>query len=174
MPSLKSHDVAVALQLALTPGLPFRELSAAVGLSLGEAHNAVQRLRSSRLLRADSGEVNRGALIEFLSAGVPYAFFAEPGPETRGVPTAHSAPPLVREFSDGQVVVWPSLTGETRGASLEPLYPGAPQTANHNRDLYELLTLVDAIRVGRARERQRARALVRERLSTGKNPDVDS
>lgn len=172
MPSLKSHDVAVALQLALTPGLPFRDLSAAVGLSLGEAHNAVQRLRASRLLRTDSGEVNRGALLDFLIAGVPYAFFAEPGAETRGVPTASSAPPLAREFSGGEVMVWPSLNGEARGASLEPLYPAAPQTAKHNRDLYELLALVDAIRVGRARERQRARALMRERLSAARDAET--
>jgi DNA-binding Lrp family transcriptional regulator len=167
---LRPHDIAVALQLALTPCLPYRRLAEAVGLSQGEVHNAVKRLRASRLLRGDTREVNIGALLEFLSGGVPYAFPAEPGPESRGVPTAHSAPPLASEFGGGEEVVWPSLDGQVRGASVEPLLPGAPATVHHNPQLYELLAIVDALRIGRARERQRARTLLQERLTGSAHP----
>ena len=45
---LKPADVAVALQLSLTPDVPYRELAAAVGISHGEAHNAVRRLQAAR------------------------------------------------------------------------------------------------------------------------------
>lgn len=165
MPSLRPHDVVVALQLAVTPDLPYAALSKAIGLSQGEAHNAVKRLTSARLLKADSREPNRHALLEFIVGGVPYAFAVEPGPPTRGVPTAHSAPPFSGEILESEPVVWPSMEGDTRGASIEPLYPGAPATARLNPVLYELLALVDAIRIGRARERQRAKAMLHDRLT---------
>lgn len=164
MPSLKPHDVAVALQLALTPAISYRALAQAVGLSQGESHNSVQRLAFARLLRPDTRTVLRGALLEFLSGGVPYAFPTEAGREARGVPTAHAGPPLAEEFPAANAVVWPDMHGTHRGASLEPLYPGATGTPQNNPELYELLTLVDALRIGRARERQRARTLLRERL----------
>lgn len=111
-----------------------------------------------------------GALLEFLVGGVPYAFPAEPGPETRGIPTAHSAPPLVGEIGADGAVVWPSAEGHVRGASVRPLYPGAPALARHNVRLYELLAIVDALRIGRARERQRAKALLHERLIGSSRP----
>jgi hypothetical protein len=165
MPSLRPHDVVVALQLALTPGAPYRALALAVGLSQGEVHNAVKRLAFARLVRPDTRAVHRGALLEFLAAGVPYAFPAEPGPDTRGVPTAHAAPPLASEFPDVAAVVWPAAEGQRRGAAVEPLYAGAPGTFRSNRELYELLALVDALRVGRARERRRAKGLLQDRLT---------
>jgi hypothetical protein len=51
-----------------------------------------------------------------------------------------------------------------RGESLVPLYDGAPQLASTAPELYELLTLVDAIRVGRARERKMATEALDARL----------
>lgn len=162
--SLKPADVAVALQLALTPDAPYRELAAAVGISHGEAHNAVRRLQAARLLRAGSRTVKTEALLEFLLGGVPYAFAATPGSDVRGVPTAHAAPPLAADFVGAEAYVWPSAEGGVRGESVEPLYPGAAHTAIANPALYELLALVDALRIGRARERQRARAHLRQRL----------
>lgn len=164
MDRLRPHDVAVALQLALTPGAPYRGLAAAVGLSQGEAHNAVKRLVASRLVRSDGRSVNAAALLEFLAGGVPYVFPAEPGPDSRGIPTAHAAPPFAGYLGQSQSVVWPSADGHVRGAAVEPLYVSAPETARRNPQLYELLSIVDALRIGRARERQHAKALLHERL----------
>jgi DNA-binding Lrp family transcriptional regulator len=161
---LKPADVAIALQLSLTPDVPYRDLAAAVGISHGEAHNAVRRLQAARLLRAGSRVVKTEALLEFLIGGVPYAYAATPGAEVRGVPTAHAAPPLAAEFAAAHAYVWPSAEGLVRGESLEPLYAGAVHTATTNPALYELLALVDALRAGRARERQRARDHLRQRL----------
>jgi hypothetical protein len=161
---LKPADVAVALQLSLTPDAPYRALAEAVGISHGEAHNAVQRLQTARLLRAGSRSVKTEALLEFLFGGVPYAFAVTPGAEMRGVPTAHAAPPLATDFIAADAYVWPSVEGQVRGASLEPLYAGAVKTATTNPTLYELLALVDALRAGRARERQRARDYLRRRI----------
>jgi hypothetical protein len=117
-----------------------------------------------RHLSADRRAPRKTSLIDFLLKGVPYAFPAELGPETRGVPTAHAAPPLDADFSSSDALVWPFVDGKRRGASVEPLFEGAPMLAQSNQALYELLALVDALRVGQARERELATKLLRERL----------
>lgn len=163
-PSLRPGDVAVALELALRPGQALVPIAQAVGISLGETHNAVRRLRAARLLRPDDRHVMLHALIDFLTSGVPYAFPGTLGAETRGVPTAWAAPPLAEEFGGADPVVWPSTAGRVRGQSLTPLYPGATALPKSRPDLYELLALVDAVRIGRARERTLAVTHLRQRL----------
>ena len=172
-PPLKPQDIAVALQVLLTPEATYAALASATRLSQGEVHNAVRRLRGARLVLADAQQVNRAGLLEFLGSGVPYAFPAETGAEARGVPTAHSAGLLREEFVTTDVIVWPSLAGNVRGASVAPLYAAAPATASHNPALYELLALVDAVRVGRARERTRAKQLLRERIMSASSSGVN-
>ncbi|HKK92568.1 MAG TPA: helix-turn-helix domain-containing protein [Longimicrobiales bacterium] len=161
---LKPQDVCVLLQLSLSPGATFRELSERIGLSVGEVHNATKRLEAARLCSPTDRSVNRRGLLEFLLSGVPYAFPGELGTETRGVPTAHSGPAMRDEFDPDQVVVWPSASGNERGLSLAPLCPSAPAVAGPNPELYRLLTLVDALRIGRARERESAGRILRDEL----------
>jgi hypothetical protein len=170
MPPLKPQDIAVALQLALTPGLTYAALAVATGISQGEVHNAVRRLRGARLVVADVTRVHGPALLEFLGSGVPYAFPADAGAESRGVPTAHAAGVLGEGFSMTESLVWPSVEGRVRGASVVPLYDGAAATAARNPALYELLALVDAVRIGRARERTRAKQVLRERIAAVSAP----
>ena len=54
------------------------------------------------------------------------------------------------------IPVWPYGSGEERGAALDPLYPSVPKSVTKYPDplFYGLLTLLDAIRAGRAREKQ--------------------
>lgn len=170
--ALRPHDVAVALQLVISPQQTYAKLGEAIGMSASEVHEAVRRLRAAKLLSASAfREVRRRNLEEFLVAGVPYAFPVELGPVTRGVPTAHSAPrlgahlqPRAADTPAEDVLVWPHEDGTMRGVSLTPLYRAAPATAKRNPELYELLTLVDALRIGRARERQLAKMLLRQAL----------
>jgi hypothetical protein len=73
------------------------------------------------------------------------------------MPTAHAAPPLVALISaDGPAPVWPDPEGTARGESLQPLHPSVPRAAREQPLLYELLALVDALRISRARERKLA------------------
>ena len=46
--------------------------------------------------------------------------------------------------------------GSMRGYGFSPLYRSVPKAVAHDNALYELLALVDAIRDGRAREREMA------------------
>ena len=72
--SLRPHDVAVALELALRPGESFTPLAEAVGLSLSEAHAAVGRLTHASLLRQAERRIVPSALLDFLVTGAPHAF----------------------------------------------------------------------------------------------------
>lgn len=172
--SLRPHDVVVALQLIIAPQETYARLSSAIGLSASEVHEAVKRLRISRLIGAgNTRRIEPRALEEFLIYGVPYAFPGELGAATRGVPTAHSAPSLKEHFdtssearsSAEDVLVWPHEDGQARGTSITPLYGAAAATAKSNPPLYELLTLVDALRVGRARERRLAKSMLSHALN---------
>ena len=58
-----------------------------------------------------------------------YVFPAEPGPVYRGMPTAHSAPPLNALIRSTETYVWPSAEGTARGESIVPLYPSVPDAA---------------------------------------------
>jgi len=164
--SLRPHDVCVALQLVMTPRFTYRDLAESVGLSVGEAHNAVKRLEIARLFQSHSDMANVPALLEFLVSGVPYAFPGVLGPETRGVPTAHSGPILGESISHVGYIVWPSANGQARGLSLAPLCKSATEMPDRNEPLYRLLTVVDALRMGRAREREIARDFLHRELAT--------
>jgi hypothetical protein len=162
--SLRAHDVCVALQVVLTPRFSYRELARSVGLSLGESHNSVRRLELARLVLPHQDMVNIPALLEFLVHGVPYVFPGALGPESQGVPTAHSGPVLSEIVPGVDSVVWPSLEGGARGHSLTPLCRQAPLIARSNHVLYRWLTVVDALRIGRARDRKVARDVLHAEL----------
>lgn len=166
---LRPHDVAVVLQLVLSPEVSFAELSRRTGVSVGEAHNAVKRLEKTPLLSRKGKRPHVPRLLDFLLHGVPNVFPGELGPESRGVPTAHSGPDLREQMVFEDEVVWPGVHGSVRGQSLVPLVADAPQLAEENPELYRLLTLIDALRVGRARERALAASMLRERLGEAKS-----
>lgn len=165
---LRPVDVPVALSLSLQPDATFAELAQKLGISSSTAHGAVERLRFSGLLRPAPGRnhvVNLPAFEEFLYHGIRYAFPARRERKQRGVPTSHAAPVLQGELgSAADPVVWPSALGKVVGASLEPLIPSAPAMASRLPELYDMLTLVDALRIGTARDREAGKRLLAERL----------
>jgi hypothetical protein len=169
--SLKPHDVCVGLQLLLTPGAQFRELAADVGLSLGETHNAAKRLEIARLVIPGRRGVHGRPLLDFIIHGVPFAFPGLLGSELRGVPTAYSGPPFKELMRSHEPIVWPSSDGDTRGVALAPLCAGAPAMPKTNPPLYRLLTIVDALRVGRSREQKLGRQLLEQEIRSRTHPD---
>jgi hypothetical protein len=137
-------------------------------MSPSEVHAAVKRAQGSRLLHGPElrERPNYAAIEEFLIHGLKYAFPAERGGLTRGVPTSYAAEPLrqVIVLGDEPPPVWPYPTGSKRGIAFEPLYKQAPEAALRDPVLYELLALVDALRDGRARERKLAEEMMVSRL----------
>jgi hypothetical protein len=165
--TLRPSDVVVACELALSPASQFATLADATGLSAGECHNAVRRLRLARLILSDERRPANEVLLRFLLEGAPFAFPPMIGPDSIGIPTAHSAPAFREHVSSTGGIVWPTADGTARGQSLTPLYPGAVELVSRNRPLYDLLTIIDAARVGTSRIRKIAGDLLAERLKPG-------
>jgi hypothetical protein len=103
-------------------------------------------------------------LLRFLVFGVPHAFPPVIGPATVGVATAQSAPVFEGMVAGDVGFVWPDAGGMAKGLALTPLFPRAAELAAHNRALYELLAIADALRVGQTREKKAAEELLRARL----------
>lgn len=163
----KPQDIVVALKLALAVSRPsYADLAADLGMSASEVHAAVRRLGEARLLDPQTQEVRREALRNFLVHGVPHAFPARTREVTRGLPTAWAAPALAGKFNATEQIppVWPDPDGQVQGAAVRPLYSCVPHAARRDAALYDLLALVDALRLGRARERAMAEKELGQRL----------
>jgi hypothetical protein len=145
-------------------GATFQQLADMLGISASMAHQSVERLRHAGLVRSAKREVMRPALLEFLEHGVRYAFPAAAQGRARGVPTAHAGPALAPFIVADEPVVWPSASGSVVGPSVAPLYRQAAELPERSPNVYSLLTLVDALRVGRVRERTEAVRLLRDRF----------
>ena len=165
---LKPQDVVILLAIALSPEpeKTNRTLAANLFLSTSEISGGINRLRASHLLHTGEKKPVKRAMEEFLIHGVKYAYPAERGGLTRGLPTAYAAPPLSRSIiqPDTDPPVWPAPEGPRRGYSFLPLYKTVPQAAAKNSCLYELLALVDALRDGRPREAEAAAQKLRTRI----------
>ena len=135
-------------------------------MSASEVHAAERRLIAARLLDSNSHEINRDAFLRFLVNGVPFAFAVAPAEMTRGIPTAWAAPVLENEFSDSNQSppVWPDPNGKVQGVAIKPLYSSIPKIVQKIPALYDLLALLDALRIGRARERKRAEEELGKRI----------
>lgn len=165
---LKPQDALVLLKLVvIADGWTYPALAESLGMSASEVHAAVARAKQGGLYDEHRRSPHRRALLEFLVHGLRYVFPAERGALTRGLPTAHAAPPLNAQLvADGEPPpVWPDAEGTVRGEELRPLYRSVPGAARRDPALYELLALVDAVRGGRARERKLAIAELEARLS---------
>ncbi|MEP7363326.1 MAG: hypothetical protein ABI972_08735 [Acidobacteriota bacterium] len=167
---LRPQDIVVALKLCANPArkIALVPMSVDLGISLSNTHAAMKRIAKSGLLLIKDGYEVLGQrnLLEFIVHGLPYVWPGEIGPITRGLPTAHGAPPLREIIVHGEndILVWPDAEGKARGQSLKPLIPSAAAAARRDPKLYEFLALTDAIRIGRARERKLAAEMLEDRL----------
>jgi len=135
-----------------------------LGISPSEVTESLGRSAFAGLYDPDRKKVMSQALLEFLQYGLKYVFPQQPGALVRGIPTAHSAKPLADLIQSNEPYVWPSADGTVRGQAIEPLYPTVVQAVNNDPLLYEMLALVDAIRVGKTREVSLAVEELRKRL----------
>jgi hypothetical protein len=168
--TLKPQDILVLLKL-LSLGSrdwTYAWLGVQLDMSPSQLHAAVKRALAAQLAVRDGDHIvpNKRNLMEFLMHGIRYVFVPDRGELTRGMPTGYAAPPLASHFiGDGEPPpVWPTPDGPVRGQAFSPLYSLAPGAAAKDAKLYEWLALVDAIRGGRARERDLAAKELSARL----------
>jgi hypothetical protein len=165
---LKPQDIVILLKLVTLGNRPwsYSTLAHELFMSPSEVHSGIKRAAASRLFNTQRNVPIMRALQEFLVHGVKYAYPPDRGSITRGVPTSYAAPPLNSLIVQSEELppVWPDPEGNVRGYEFSPLYRSVPKAAACDNALYELLALVDAIREGRARERDLAVKLLTERL----------
>lgn len=168
---LKPLDLAVLFKLVMlrhAPRLPYAALASQMQLSQFEVHASVQRLMAARLLVELNDQLKpvMPAVRDFVLHGAGYCYPPVRGEVTIGFPTAYAVSPLREKmlFSNDLPPVWPHPDGEVRGAALMPLYEKLPLVAKADSELYALLALFDALRMGQARERELAGQLLEERL----------
>lgn len=146
-----------------------RSLEGALGISKTEISASLRRSIAATLAikSNDRPKVNRRNLTEFVRHGLKYAFPAKLGAPQRGVATGFAAPMLEGQLvsSGADIHVWPYAEGTLRGASIAPLFKSVPEAALKDERLYELLALVDAIRLGNQREANLAQDGFEERMA---------
>jgi hypothetical protein len=163
---MKPQDVLLLLKIISINNTAWNQkpVAEALGLSQSEVSEAVARCKYAGLLAPNGKTVMKMALLEFLQYGLRYVFPVKPGAVVRGVPTSHSASPLKEDIQSTEAYVWPFGNGTVRGHGILPLYPSVPEAALKDQNLHELLALADALRIGRARERELALKEIKKRL----------
>jgi hypothetical protein len=178
---LKPQDLLVSLKVFTKGKAEWnqRELAESLEMSLSEVNCSLKRaVKAGLMMRSGSRRAIPKslphALEEFIAHGVKYSFPAERGPMARGIPSGTVGAQIENEFlngKDSELPVWPSPHGKVRGVGIRPLYKSVPDLVvkPENRDLYSLLSLVDLIRQGTARERK----VALDKLAQRMEPSLD-
>lgn len=151
-------------------------IAAELCLSPSQINSAFKRLVAAGLITSyhppSKPQPITQACEEFFLHGLKYVFSAKLDGLARGIPTSYAAPSLNDQIVVGNdpIPVWPYGEGNERGLALKPLYPSVPESVTKHPDplFYDILTLLDAIRSGRAREKQIAMQKVSEILKSKK------
>lgn len=163
---MRPHDLVVLLKiLSLKESWQNKDLAATLYISPSEITESLNRSMLARLISPDKKKVLKNALLRFIENGLGFVYPVQPGALVRGIPTAHSAPILREFFNSEEPYVWASSTGEVRGQAILPLYPNQVLASQQDETLYSMLALIDAIRVGKVREVQKALELLKALFS---------
>ena len=163
---MRPQDVVVLLKIAANKNKSWymKDIAYELGISASEITESLNRSVLAGLLAADKKMLMRQAILEFLVHGIKYVFPQKPGGMVRGMVTAHSAFPLNQRINSEEKYVWTWAEGNERGYAIEPLHPSIPKACRNDHLLYELLSLVDALRLGRRREQSIAIKELQNRL----------
>lgn len=163
---MRPHDMVVLLKIAAKEERRWmmKDLSFELGISASEISESLNRSAIAGLIAKDKKRLMKLAILDFLEHGLRYVYPQQPGARVRGVPTAHAAPPLNQVILSDEPYVWPHGEGTVRGESIEPLHPKVPEACRIDRDFYEYMALCDALRVGKAREKNLAVEILKKKL----------
>ncbi len=178
---LKGQDIILLILLRLNPktAWTFESISAILGISASQCHAAQKRLKLAGLVGINPESpwhVSGTSCSELIIHSIKYFFPPKIGSVSRGIPTAHSAEFVAKNFTseiDNQNnFVWRHPEGTIRGNSLEPIHSSQlkfiPINSNFNelqKSMYEVLVCIDLLRVGRAREKNWAIDFLKKKFS---------
>jgi len=158
---MRPHDIVVLLKIiSIGDTWLNKDLSESLFISSSEISESLNRSKIARLVSSDKKKVFKNALLKFIENGLGFVFPAEPGSIERGIPTAHSAPVFKKSILSDEIYVWPAPNGTAKGQAINPLYPNQVKAILQDENLYNMLALVDSMRVGKVREREKALELL--------------
>ncbi|NCI50924.1 hypothetical protein GWC95_13405 [Sediminibacterium roseum] len=165
---MRPHDVVILLAIITKKKDPWlvKDLAAELCISQSEVSESLNRSHFGGLFIPQLRSVNRLTFFEFLKAGLPCVFPTKPGMMVNGIVTAHSHPVMKKRIVSSELYVWPELGGKDRGFAIDPFYEKQVLAAKKDDELYKLLAMVDALRVGRTRERTIAAEILNESILT--------
>lgn len=163
---MRPQDVAILLKIIALNEKSWGQvfLAEELELSQSEISHSLSRSQNAGLIDHTGKIVLRNAFFDFIIYGLKYVFPQRPSEMVRGIPTAHSAIPLSESIQSDEKYVWPSATGNERGQAIIPLYPKLVKAVKKDSKFYELCALIDAIRVGKAREVELAKQELKKRI----------
>jgi hypothetical protein len=163
---MRPQDVVLLLRIITTrhDGWRIKDLAQATGISSSEISASLERSVFAGLIKTDKRKVVRRALHEFLVHGIRYVFPVRPGILTQGMETAYSIFPSSEHTIDTHKYVWPDPKGKTTGLAIEPLIDAVPFACSQDPALYELLALIDTLRIGKAMEKSIAEIELEKRI----------
>ncbi len=163
---MRPQDIVILLKIATLKDKSWlmKDIAYSLFISASEVSESINRSMIAGLIAADKKTLMKEALLEFLQYGIKYTYPQRPGAITRGIATAFSALPLSELINSEEAVIWPFAEGNVRGQAIEPLHPSVPKACLHDQELYKLLALTDALRIGKSREQGYAINEIRERI----------
>lgn len=163
---MRPHDIVILLKIAARGNREWlmKDLSYELGISASEVSESLNRSVFAGLLFPDKKKLMKLALLDFLEFGLRYVYPQKPGALVRGIPTAHSAPPLNNVIVSKEPFVWPYGEGNVRGQAIEPLHPKVPEACLKDAEFYQLMALCDSLRVGKVREKNIANEELKRRI----------
>lgn len=155
---MRPQDICILLKIIAKRKKEWfnKDLGYELNISNSEISESLNRSMQAQLVDDEKRHVFKKNLMEFLRHGLKYVFPESPGSIGRGIATGHSAEPLKTKISSKEQHVWADSKGDMRGLIVKPLYRTMPEAVRKDKNLYELLALVDAIRLGRVREQDMA------------------
>lgn len=163
---MKPQDLVILLKIISLENKDWQvnDLARSLHLSQSEVSKGLRRLAFSGLLDENKKNPAKNSIYDLIVNSVRYIFPVKPGQVLKGIATAHSLAPLKNKIRSEINYVWPCVEGDMRGESIEPLYKNLPKAALEDQKLYELLALIDALRVGKVREQEIAKVELSKRF----------
>lgn len=152
---MKAQDILIALKIVSYEDDDWRIIDLAYNLriSASEIHAGIKRMHEANIMHMKK-HIVKDNLLEFIVHGVKYAFPAVPGMDSRGISTSHGSGFFPNILSKGDdLYVWPYENGSSKGSSIAPLYRSVPYFVLEDAFMYKYLSYIDAMRIGRERER---------------------
>lgn len=175
MDPLQPIDILVLLKMSVFEEDSGHKLASELAIPQPAVQDSIARLEAVQLVMRYEGKRHVNCILArgFLAHATRWIAPAVPGAVLRGFPTSHAArlmrtkffagsePYVIAVFSDEES---PPAELLAEGPSVEPIHPAVPRAISRDERLRDLITIVDAFRVGTARDRKVAAEVLMECL----------